>query len=131
MSRRERPTMRAAHASLLVRHGFAEGTVLVEANAIRRRAKSEAKEQASGERSRAEEARECDVCHHRHQRVGPAGSRIFWRGVIGNLTVNFAATMEFSRGRAALVPWHAYYEFRGGDILILNRRHFPTQRSQR
>ena len=59
--------MRAAHASLLVRHGFAEGTVLAEANAIRRRAKSEAKEQAaSGERSRAEEARECDVCHHRH-----------------------------------------------------------------
>ena len=24
----------------------------------------------------------------------------------------------------------AYYEFRGVDFLILNRRHFPTQRSQ-
>jgi hypothetical protein len=35
--------------------------------------------------------------------------------------------MEFLRVRRCM---GAYYEFRGVDFLILNRRHFPTQRSQ-
>ena len=35
--------------------------------------------------------------------------------------------MDFYAGARCM---SAYYEFRGVDFLILNRRHFPTQRSK-